>query len=616
MIRRRLTQLASSIRNTRMNLINRMTITSKMTLIAVLACLGLGGLVTTYGAGEYVKTRYEAGVLAAEDGHHHAEVLETSLLSAKSAADDYLLTSEQAHLAAFDTALGAAKAGVADLQAGSAAFEDHALDAALASLSTDIGAYETAFRSAAATATDRTGAAAVAPDLEKRFGAFRDELGTIRDAMDKAGAAAAAARANVAFLTGVAVFGMAGFLAIATGVIVTALGRSIARPINGLTDIMMRLANGESGITLPVSSNRAEIGSMYAAMAVFQQAQQERDLMQKQAAESEIRNREEMVQASEQATLDARRALISAIEPAFSRLAGGDLTVRLTVAFNNDFDVIREYFNRTAAALEDTISAVANSVGNIDLGTREISHGADNLSRRTEQQAATLEQTAAALDEITANVSNASQRVNEARSVTAEADASARQSGTVVSKAVDAMGRIEGSANQISSIIGVIDEIAFQTNLLALNAGVEAARAGEAGKGFAVVAQEVRELAQRSANAAKEIKTLIDASNTQVRGGVQYVRETGEALHSIESLIASVNAHMEMIATSAQEQAIGLKEVNLAMNQMDQVTQQNAAMVEENNAASATLAAETDRLRDLVARFQLTGHGHGARRAA
>jgi methyl-accepting chemotaxis protein len=175
----------------------------------------------------------------------------------------------------------------------------------------------------------------------------------------------------------------------------------------------------------------------------------------------------------------------------------------------------------------------------------------------------------------------------------------------VVSNAVDAMSKIQHSSNEISNIIGVIDEIAFQTNLLALNAGVEAARAGDAGKGFAVVAQEVRELAQRSAKAAKEIKDLIKTSTGEVQSGVQLVSQTGEALKTIEAFIVTMNQHMDSIATSAKEQAIGLAEVNTAVNQMDQVTQQNAAMVEEANAAGATLATESAKLKDLVGQFQL-----------
>lgn len=257
----------------------------------------------------------------------------------------------------------------------------------------------------------------------------------------------------------------------------------------------------------------------------------------------------------------------------------------------------------------ETMSAVAQTTTAIDGGSREISASADNLSKRTEQQAASLEQTAAALDQITTNVTNSTKRADEARTVAIQANDSARQSGAVVASAVNAMGKIEQSSGQISNIIGVIDDIAFQTNLLALNAGVEAARAGEAGKGFAVVAQEVRELAQRSAKAAKEIKDLIRNSSIEVEQGVKLVSDTGEALKAIEGYIVTINQHMDSIATSAREQSVGLSEVNTAVNKMDQVTQQNAAMVEETNAASATLATEASNLREFVSRFRSDANG-------
>ncbi|SEM10677.1 Methyl-accepting chemotaxis protein (MCP) signalling domain-containing protein [Xaviernesmea oryzae] len=258
--------------------------------------------------------------------------------------------------------------------------------------------------------------------------------------------------------------------------------------------------------------------------------------------------------------------------------------------------------------MSKSLRSVATATSTIDSGAREISQSAEDLSKRTEQQAASLEETAAALDQITTNVANSSKRTEEARHVALEANASAKKCGVVVSDAVAAMRRIETSSNQISSIIGVIDQIAFQTNLLALNAGVEAARAGEAGKGFAVVAQEVRELAQRSAQAAKEIKALIDNSAGEVSTGVRLVQETGQALEVIERQVATINKQLDAISTSAKEQAAGLSEVNTAVNQMDQVTQQNAAMVEESTAASASLAKEVLRLKEIMSAFR-TGAG-------
>lgn len=302
---------------------------------------------------------------------------------------------------------------------------------------------------------------------------------------------------------------------------------------------------------------------------------------------------------------------VDTIGGALSRLANGDVSFTLDKAFAPDFEALRTNLNEAVSQLASTLGAVARSTDQIDSGSREISSSAEDLSKRTEQQAASLEETAAALDQITVNVSNASKRAEEARHATQAADTSATRSGQIVAEAVGAMARIEQSSNQISNIIGVIDEIAFQTNLLALNAGVEAARAGEAGKGFAVVAQEVRELAQRSAQAAKEIKDLIRNSSEEVKNGVKLVSETGEALRTIQDNIVAVNDHMQAIASSAREQATGLSEVNSAVNQMDQVTQQNAAMVEESNAASATLANETQRLRQFISRFTLGKHYSG-----
>jgi methyl-accepting chemotaxis protein len=259
------------------------------------------------------------------------------------------------------------------------------------------------------------------------------------------------------------------------------------------------------------------------------------------------------------------------------------------------------------------MQTIAGATEGIRSGTGEVSQAADDLSKRTEQQAASLEETAAALDEITATVRKTAEGANQARDVVTTAKADAERSGEVVGGAVAAMAAIDTSSRQISNIIGVIDEIAFQTNLLALNAGVEAARAGEAGKGFAVVASEVRALAQRSADAAQEIKSLISASSQQVGSGVDLVGQAGKALERIVAQVTEISGIVIEIAASAKEQATGLAEVNTAVNQMDQVTQQNAAMVEQSTAASHSLAQEAEELGRLVARFEL---GTGASAAS
>ncbi|MDO8377532.1 PAS domain-containing methyl-accepting chemotaxis protein [Phenylobacterium sp.] len=311
------------------------------------------------------------------------------------------------------------------------------------------------------------------------------------------------------------------------------------------------------------------------------------------------RNETERRQAAE-----TQGAVVATLAESLRRLSDGDLTGVITADFTGDYRQIKEDFNRAIGTLGEAITSIAASTNGVRGGSDEIASASDDLSRRTEQQAASLEETAAALDEITATVKRSAEGARQASAAASTARADAQRSGEVVRQAVEAMGEIETSSTQISQIIGVIDEIAFQTNLLALNAGVEAARAGEAGRGFAVVASEVRALAQRSADAAKEIKTLISASTAQVSSGVRLVGETGQALVGIVERVSEIDGLISEIALSSQEQATGLNQVNSAVNQMDQVTQQNAAMVEEATAAAANLRSEAVELARLVSRFQ------------
>jgi methyl-accepting chemotaxis protein len=389
----------------------------------------------------------------------------------------------------------------------------------------------------------------------------------------------------------------------------------IANPIVRITKAMRGLASGDTASEISDKERRDEIGEMANAVEIFRQAAIANQQLEADAEANRVKAEADRIRLTAEAEAAAQERLNEAtagLAAGLRRLAAGDLTFQLSEPFAPDFEALRHDLNTAVAQLGKALGAVALSANAIDGGTQEISQGAQDLSKRTEQQAASLEETAAALDQITVNVSNSSKRADEARHVAIQANESAAQSGRVVADAVDAMQKIEQSSNQISSIIGVIDEIAFQTNLLALNAGVEAARAGDAGKGFAVVAQEVRELAQRSAQAAKQIKDLIRNSSVEVEGGVKLVRETGEVLKTIEGLVVTINQHMDAIATSSKEQSTGLSEVNTAVNQMDQVTQQNAAMVEETNAASATLAAEASRMKELITQFQLGGETGGA----
>jgi methyl-accepting chemotaxis protein len=319
----------------------------------------------------------------------------------------------------------------------------------------------------------------------------------------------------------------------------------------------------------------------------------------------ELRAAEQINRERQAAALEAQSVVTSSLAAALSQLARGNLVQRLTQPFATEYENLRSDFNAALSQLQETIMQVVTGSDTIQSGAREISTASDDLARRTEQQAASLEQTAAALDEITTTVKKAAEGAAHAREMVSVARSDAELSGEVTTRAVKAMAGIDRSSRQIGQIISVIDEIAFQTNLLALNAGVEAARAGDAGRGFAVVASEVRALAQRSAEAAKEIKVLILSSDRQVKDGVDLVGEVGNVLTRIVIQINDISGIVTEIAASAQVQSDGLSEVNIAVNQMDQVTQQNAAMVEETTAAAHSLASESDHLTDLISRFEV-----------
>uniref|UniRef100_UPI00262AD983 methyl-accepting chemotaxis protein n=1 Tax=uncultured Caulobacter sp. TaxID=158749 RepID=UPI00262AD983 len=404
-------------------------------------------------------------------------------------------------------------------------------------------------------------------------------------------------------------------LALAIGILVTAgiavgggllLTGAIASPVTAMTNAMRRLAAGDNAVAVPAQGRKDEIGDMAAAVAHFKDAALEKIRVERAAAaDRAAAEGDRAANEAEKAAIARDDAIaINSLNEALDHLASGDLTHRITTPFAPKTESLKTNFNAAADRMREAIQAIAAAASGVNSGSDEIAQASENLSRRTEQQAASLEETAAALDEITATVRKTASGAKEASQVVATARADAERSGQIVDQAVGAMTAIETSASQVSQIIGVIDEIAFQTNLLALNAGVEAARAGEAGKGFAVVAQEVRALAQRSAEAAKEIKTLISTSTQQVETGVDLVGQTGEALGRIVEQVAAIDALMTEISASTNEQATGLNQVNIAVNQMDQVVQQNAAMVEEATAASYALKNEAASLAEMVARFR------------
>lgn len=303
----------------------------------------------------------------------------------------------------------------------------------------------------------------------------------------------------------------------------------------------------------------------------------------------------------------ARVTSVQSIGTALQLLSEGNVNRSIDRPLTPELDQLRVNLNQALGALRETLLAVAETAGSVQAASSEIRTSSEDMSRRTEQQAASLEETAAALDEITATVTKTAEGARHARDVVSGTKVEAEKSGGIVRQAVKSMDGIENSSNQISQIIGVIDEIAFQTNLLALNAGVEAARAGDAGRGFAVVAQEVRALAQRSAEAAKEIKALISASTQQVAAGVNLVGETGRALDRIIQHVGEIDGVVADISASAQEQSTALAEINSAVNQMDRATQQNAAMVEQATAACHGLASDANELLTLINRFDVGG---------
>jgi methyl-accepting chemotaxis protein len=371
------------------------------------------------------------------------------------------------------------------------------------------------------------------------------------------------------------------------------LVRMIAKPLVGITGAIGELAAGNMNVAVPVDPRADEVGDLAKAMTLFR----------------------DQLLAAERAKAEQTEMLVSSIGQGLSRLAEGDLVSRIDADLTGPFAKLKGDFNTALDALQQTMGQVSHAVGGINTGAVEIRHASDDLSHRTEQQAASLEETAAAMHEITETVQKTAQDAGRANGAVNEARSEAEQSGDIVRRAVDAMGKIEQSSAEISEIIAVIDGIAFQTNLLALNAGVEAARAGDAGKGFAVVASEVRALAQRSADAAKDVKTKITASSQQVEAGVGLVRETGQALGRIVGRIGEISTLVSGITISAEQQASGLQQVNTAVSEMDGVTQQNAAMVEEATAAARSLASEADELARQIARFR-TGDGAAGQTAS
>ena len=424
--------------------------------------------------------------------------------------------------------------------------------------------------------------------------------GTEREKANQVSVLATVAGAAIAILAGIA------------------LVLTLKGPIGQITGAMRRLADGFLDTGISGEGRADEIGDMARALGVFKEnalskIRVEAESEQQRAAAEAERSRNDAEKQAMDREIDFA---VSALAAGLGRLAQGDLSRQIDTPFSGRLEQLRQDFNVSLERLQDTLGQIRNNALSIQRSGADMLQSADALSKRTEAQASSLEETAAAVEEITVTVRSSAERAHEANLVVGTTKRSADSSAEVVNNAIAAMGRIEGASRQIEQIIEVIDDIAFQTNLLALNAGIEAARAGEAGKGFAVVAQEVRELAQRSANAAKEIKGLIEKSTSEVSGGSRLVQETGAVLASISQQIVTVSQHVDMMATASRDQAAALQEVNGSVNQMDQMTQQNASMVDLTTTASRKLAGDADTLMMLVEQFRLEADEHAVYRAA
>ena len=449
-------------------------------------------------------------------------------------------------------------------------------------------------------------AKALLPDFLKQFSALEDKLSKFGDNIDNAATDQNDRLFDLSRFNYYLMIGVLAFSIFAAALLCLMQRLQVIKPLTKLVSVIRKLADGDVDVHPPGEKRADELGMIARAIAVFRdheitlRAQREEQERAKILADEERRAGEAAAIASE------RNMVMQAIGGAMEKLVKKDLTYRLKSDLPDAYRKLQGDFNAAIETFEGVISKLSESTSAINHGTREITTASDDLTHRTELQAAHLEETAAAVTDITNKVRAAATGASHARDVVSAAKNEASQSGEIVRQAIDAMNSIEHSSQQITQIIGVIDEIAFQTNLLALNAGVEAARAGDAGRGFAVVAQEVRGLAQRSADAAKQIKTLIASSHSQVQQGVRLVGDTSTLLERIVKRVIEINDVVAEIATGAADQAQSLGQVNSAVDSMDKATQQNAAMVEETTAATHKLANLSSDLHDIVSTFAIS----------
>ncbi|MEL6964913.1 MAG: methyl-accepting chemotaxis protein [Pseudomonadota bacterium] len=452
--------------------------------------------------------------------------------------------------------------------------------------------------------------------------------------------------------------GIMSLFSLLVGVIAAgAIARWTSGSVRSTADAMTQLANGDLNIVIKGTEQEHELGMMAKALQVFKdnaqttkRMQDEKEAAAKAEAQTNADKRQrdealgkEIVDLVEKVTsgdlanrlstqgregilaevcgqinrlVDGLEAVLKDVGEKMEALAEGDLGQRITANYQGAFGDLKTSVNRTADQLSEIVVEIQTAAGQIKDASAEINSGTEDLSNRTEKAASNLEETAASMEEMSATVKQTAHNSTEANQLAETANQAAGKGGTVVEQAVKAMDGIESSARKITDIISVIDEIAFQTNLLALNASVEAARAGEAGKGFAVVAQEVRQLAQRSAQAASDIKVLIQDSNGQVKNGVELVNQAGQSLAEIVGSIGQVAEIIQGISSASQEQASGVQEINSSVASMDEMTQQNSALVEQSAASARALGDQANKLGELMAFFKSEHGGQGSRPAS
>jgi methyl-accepting chemotaxis protein len=473
---------------------------------------------------------------------------------------------------------------VDNVNADRAFSESQAVSQAAAAVGPKITAYVNAAEHIASVQDgDVAAVAAQLPVFMRSFGELEDEMAKISDAIE-GHVAQTESQADRASFMATLLIGVSAAASLAVVVTLGFLCRTkVLIPLVDLIGATKRLAAGDFSTEVPSTGRTDELGMLANATLEFR----------------------DQLNAAEHAKTAQARLLVSSVGEGLSRLSAGNLTARIDADLSGPFARLKSDFNDALQALRKTIVQVTTAASGINRGAYEIRQSSEDLARRTEQQAANLEETATAMNQMTLSVRQAAEDAERANSLVAQVRAAAEHGGTVVNRAVDAMGGIQRASEEISQIISVIDGIAFQTNLLALNAGVEAARAGEAGKGFAVVASEVRALAQRSADAANDVKARIMASVTQVSAGVELVNESGAALGTIIDRINAINESVSAIADATKSQATGLQQINSAVREMDGMTQQNAAMVEQATAAARSLSDGADELASQVGRFQV-----------